>query len=557
MSLPFGGDNLWDLYQAHFSLDAGPLNLARPEIPAELAALVAKMMAKEPAKRFQTPGEIAQSLLPFFKSEAVGSVGSKPEISRIGQPEARPGRASAPTQATAEMAPAPVSPAKKSMAPIQPGSIFEGLIDFREEDPLFDMILDRTPASRQQGPRTWTKAVGKIERLGPRTWWTAGVLLFGLVIACGVWVLKIKTAHGVIVLENLPENAVVEVDGDKVTVTSIGGEPVQIEATAGKHGVVVKRGNDFPFVKSVTVESGKPYKLTVQLESPATRDPSKSSPSATRINADDAVKAPSSQEPIKNSIGMTLKLIPPGEFMMGSTVGDADEHPRHRVRITRPFYLGVYEVTQKQYRDVMGSTPSRFSSNGDGKARVSGELIDNYPVESVSWLDAVEFCNRLSEKEGLKPFYEIEAETARVPDWAGPGYRLPTEAEWEYACRANSRTQYSFGNTPAGLGEHGWYAGNSDGQTHPVGQKRPNAFGLFDMHGNVWEWCWDGYGERYYQESPVDDPTGPGHTAYRVFRGGSWDFEPPLVRAAIRRGNVPGYRNSYLGFRAARVQSGR
>ena len=110
--------------------------------------------------------------------------------------------------------------------------------------------------------------------------------------------------------------------------------------------------------------------------------------------------------------------------------------------------------------------------------------------------------HKLSEKEGLNSFYELEVGTARVPDWAGSGYRLPTEAEWEYACRANSKTRYSFGNNEGGLGEHGWYEGNSGGQTHPVGQKPPNTFGLLDMHGTVSEWCWDGYGARYFRSRP-------------------------------------------------------
>jgi formylglycine-generating enzyme required for sulfatase activity len=262
-------------------------------------------------------------------------------------------------------------------------------------------------------------------------------------------------------------------------------------------------------------------------------------------------------EKVTNSIGMKLTLIPAGEFLMGSPEGEGEgyEHPQHRVRITRTFYLGVTEVTQAQYEAVMGNNPSYFSSNGDGKDKVAGQSTDNHPVERVSWLDAVEYCNKLSEKEGLKPFYELEAGSARVPDWAGPGYRLPTEAEWEHACRANSKTRYSFGNHEAGLGEHAWYDGNSGSQTHPVGQKRPNAFDLFDMHGNVWEWCWDGYAADYYKGSPVDDPPGASGASSRVFRGGCWISEPPFVRSAFRNWFTPDFRDYRLGFRLARVQS--
>jgi formylglycine-generating enzyme required for sulfatase activity len=177
-------------------------------------------------------------------------------------------------------------------------------------------------------------------------------------------------------------------------------------------------------------------------------------------------------------------------------------------------------------------------------------------VESVSWLDAINFCNALSRKEGLTPFYRVQGETAVVPDWNGPGYRLPTEAEWEYACRAGSTTRYSFGDDAADLGAFAWYDGNSDGKTHPVGQKRPNAWGLYDMHGNVWEWCWDAYEADYYSKKPpAADPLGPSQAASRVSRGGGWNFSPQNCRSAHRSGGEPGFRGNFLGFRVARFPS--
>jgi formylglycine-generating enzyme required for sulfatase activity len=255
-----------------------------------------------------------------------------------------------------------------------------------------------------------------------------------------------------------------------------------------------------------------------------------------------------------------VKRIPAGEFLMGLPArrgdldGRDDERPQHRVRITRPFYLGVYEVTQAQYQAVMGVNPSYFSSSGAGKDVVAGQSTERHPVERVSWLDAVRFCNRLSEQEGRKPFYEIDRQDVRVPDWDGPGYRLPTEAEWEYACRGGSTTLYAFGDDEAGFGAYAWFKGNSDSVTHVVGEKRPNSFGLFDMHGNVWEWCWDSSDSRY-PEMQEEDPRGPLRVdGGRIARGGGWNR---AADSAIRYRIEDTFAGNILGFRLARGQSGR
>jgi formylglycine-generating enzyme required for sulfatase activity len=239
---------------------------------------------------------------------------------------------------------------------------------------------------------------------------------------------------------------------------------------------------------------------------------------------------------ITNSIGMKLVLIPAGEFLMGSPDSDKDayfnEKPQHRVRITRPFYLGATPVTQGQYRVVTGANPSHFKGS------------DDLPVEMVSWADVQAFCAKLNERE--------------MGQLLGMSYRLPTEAEWEYACRAGSQARFAFGDTAERLGDYAWFRGNSNGKTHPVGQKGANAWGLFDMHGNVWDWCWDAYGAHYYARSPVDDPRGPDDAwaADRVIRGGSWNYYPLHGRAVYRFRSASGNRRDYLGFRVARVRSG-
>ena len=257
-----------------------------------------------------------------------------------------------------------------------------------------------------------------------------------------------------------------------------------------------------------------------------------------------------------NSIGMKLVRIEAGEFLMGTTREQVDqlmrlfpaskrewsdeEQPQHPVKISRPFFLGIHEVTQGQYRAVIGNNPSRFKGS------------DDLPVESVSWLEAVGFCNKLSEREYRVPFYRVNGTEVTIV--GGNGYRLPSEAEWEYACRAKSADLYPFGDDAGKLDEHAWYDGNAEAKTHPVGQKLPNAWGLFDMLGNVWEWCADGYDEKYYASSPSADPPGASGALLRVIRGGCWVSDPWYCRPASRYRRTPADRDSYFGFRVAAVQ---
>jgi len=273
---------------------------------------------------------------------------------------------------------------------------------------------------------------------------------------------------------------------------------------------------------------------------------------------------------IGDSVKITMVLIPQGEFLMGSSDEERTrrlkkataardrfaislipgEGPQHRVRLTKPFYLAVHEVTQEQYQQVMGANPSHFSSSGKGKEIVASRLTHRHPVESVSWFDAVSFCNKLSALRKRRPCYVTSG--IKVTQISGNGYRLPTEAEWEYACRAGSTGAYGFADESE-LDNYAWYHVNSAGMTHPVGDKPPNGFGAYDMHGNVWEWCWDWHDAKSYEQingvGDVVDPLGPVGGSLRVRRGGCWLDRAGRCRSACRRDFAASRRYSYLGFR--------
>jgi formylglycine-generating enzyme required for sulfatase activity/serine/threonine protein kinase len=227
-----------------------------------------------------------------------------------------------------------------------------------------------------------------------------------------------------------------------------------------------------------------------------------------------------------NSVGMTMVLIPAGEFMMGSSSGLPNAQPAHKVRITKPFWLGMHEVTVGQYRRFVED--SRYTADEKMWAKVSWQQTDDHPVVNMSWNDGKAFCDWLAKKEGRK-------------------YRLPTEAEWEYACRAGTVTAFSFGDNESDLVEYGWFGLNSRYQAQPVGQKKPNPWGLCDMHGNVWELCEDWCGA--YTESPVEDPKGPWLGRLRVGRSGDFAFGATPCRSYFRGGNEPGSRLYNSGFR--------
>lgn len=239
---------------------------------------------------------------------------------------------------------------------------------------------------------------------------------------------------------------------------------------------------------------------------------------------------PSKPAAVTSKSGVAMVLLPGGTFTMGDAKGEVDEVP-HKVTVS-PFYIDQFEVTQEEYERVMRENPSKTK----GKKN---------PVEQVRWSDAVRYCNARSMLEGLEPAYDFKTWTCR---FEANGYRLPTEAEWEYAARAGSSDPYFFGASEADLKRYGWFKDNAGGKTRPVKQRKPNAWGLYDVCGNVWEWCNDFYKVDYYTESPAKDPRGPETGEKKVLRGGCWNSTPDACRPAYRYNENPGYTDVCFGY---------
>ena len=265
------------------------------------------------------------------------------------------------------------------------------------------------------------------------------------------------------------------------------------------------RNNGFGFRVAVELDS-RVSKLiqAARLDDPLR--PKNNSESPSRLN-------------IRNSVGIEFKYLPSGKFTTGDLESDHDKTQRE-VSIGRGFYIGLFEVTQEQYKQVTGTNPSQFKNN-------------KHPVENVSWFDAEQFCRKLSELPNEKALNHV--------------YRLPTEAEWEYACRAGTSTAFGFGKDSSDLAEFGWYLQNSASRSHPVGQKKPNSWGLYDTHGNVWEWCSDSYAidQKPKGKDPQDLPAGD----TKIYRGGSWSDHPRHCQAGFRNAHDPNGRSAINGFR--------
>ena len=525
----------------------------RPEVPVELAALVAKMMAKEPERRFQEPKDVAQALAPFFKKGNVALKSSGVELSQAGQTGSGrpvPDVVRTPTLAESYNGARLMARPKNGLDPPAPATEWKSLIDLSETDGS----RHEAPASKPRRRPPW---------LRPPIAITA--LVFGLLLTLGA-VLLIRTAKGTIELVGLPQGCrglrrrrgslrhlagrrqagsdhsrpgtrkikvkmdQIETSGDEVTIRAWGKETLTVrilplsESRLTKFAADDRRDrSDVPKADSARTDPGLAKKPDSPLiiagnpdSKPRTAEEGKKKPEPKNEIPTSVV----GQDLITTQIGqIRLKWIPDGKFMMGSS-GPDEERPQREVRITRSFYLGIYEVTQGQHLAVMGQNPSQFRGS------------DNLPVERVSWLDAVTFCNKLSEREGREPFFASQGPW--LPSLAETAIDYPRKPNGNMPAVQDRKQPSPLATIEDRLVSYAWMDWNSEDKTHPVGTLQANAFGLFDIHGNVYEWCWDRYSAEYYQQSPEVDPHGPSQGESRVFRGGSWGPSP--TSSGPRRG---------------------
>jgi serine/threonine-protein kinase len=497
---PYRGETFAKLFLMHLESPIPSLCEARPEVPEALDAICQRMLAKKPEDRYQSMAEVVAEL------EAVLGVSS--------------GRSTAGTVAASDESPSEV--VARTLAFLQEATPRGTLTQQKKST-----ADQRTQPHISPEHGTGANLLGKVKRMVGAAR-RRPLLLFGIgggLVVLLVVVLTLTLRQGTLVVE-IDE----QLGKDVQVAVSQGGEKVQVadaksgwtlSLDAGKYDLAVQGGDDqFQLdSQSITVTHGGQVKVKVTLK-----------PAPLAVAPFDAKQARNLQDrwarqlgvPVEmtNAVGMKLVLIPPGEVTMGEG-GDA-----HKVTITKAFYLGKYEVTQEEWEAVMGtdSNPSTFKGPRN-------------PVEMVSWEDCQAFFKKINEKLGD----------------ARESYRLPTEAQWEYGCRAGSPGGWSFGDSEIELDGYGWYQKNSDARTHPVGQKKPNAWGLFDMYGNVSEWCADWFGQDYYKASPGSDPTGPPSGSNRVNRGGGWGIGAGCCRSAYRNLNEPGIRYHDLGFRVSLV----
>lgn len=564
------GENPMRRMLARLAQEAPPIRSHRGDVPLPLEAVIARMLARTVADRFQTPQVVADALAPFTNLDSA-ELTAATSLNDVTLKSDSLTRTHEIQQAILE----------QSRGTIQSESAAELEIEARIDSDLDQFYRQlavqaeqRPVSAERQAPKTsnpvaldgtpatmtnarWRKHVGTVllatfalTAIGSTAWFQLGSTTLVIDIPAGD-----------------REGVELFVDGKKVWVREAG--PIEVPGSWGERKIKIIRPKHHDIVEAVTLGYGKrktymprwKYRQPPGLTAPF-------SPKSAKEGQEGWAKYLEKPPKFINSNGMEFMLIPPGEFMMGTSEDEAEslitidsntadwrpmvasESPRHRVRITIPFYMQTTEVTLGQFRQFVDATGYRTEGEIDGKGgfglksgerepRQRAEFIwnnprftptDDHPVVFVSWNDAVAFANWLHSVDGKD-------------------YRLPTEAQWEYCCRAGTETWWYSGSSEVGLGDYAWYFATSVGGTHPTGRKQPNAFGLFDLHGNVMEWTADGAKTHYLSTAPVDDPVGPSESSNRILRGGYYSGEAVNVRSGRRFWNEPTYRHQYYGFR--------
>lgn len=539
----YQGDTHMKKILAHREQSIPSLLTVRKDVPVQIDTIFRKMVAKKIEDRYQTMTEVITALEEFGTSQS-----ARPSVD-----------------------PFAVTILKQGAAKSGKGSTRRASVENK-------------PAKK----KSRSKSGGGNQKF---IYGAFGASFFGFLILASI-IVMLRTRHGTLIVEVDQPDAIVQVldSQERVEITQPGGKgSVSISVEPGKHRLKVEKDGFTVFAEEFEMKLRDKVEITAKLvplndkaEVSATgwygwpMDAPK--PAISPFVAEQAMKhqeawAKYLKIPVEfiNSIGMKFRLIPPGEFTMGGTAAEIEESlktsgdqkhwldcinsesPQHKVILTQPIYLGVYEVTQAQYEKVMGTNPSSFSPTGSEKETVAGIDTTSHPVETVSFSDAAEFCAKLSQQEKLKPFYFRAGETVTPLD--GTGYRLPTEAEWEFACRSGTTTVFWIGNTEEDLVRAGWFGTNSSGRTHAVGELKANPFGLFDVHGNVWEWVQDWWQPHYYEEfigRPAINPNSLYSASNeRVLKGGDFFHGPTACRVSTRFAHYPPSRYYRFGFRAS------
>jgi len=546
--VPFPGANVTEKLMARAMQDAVRVRTLRPEVPAKLDALIAKMLARKPEDRFQTPGEVAEALRPFCPGE-------HEESTRLELHEQ--------TQVTLAPSADEGSEAQGFLAKLSHAA--QDATESLDARDHLKLVADR---SDSLSPESAVRIRRSLPKSRAGLWVGLGALaVLILLIAGGLYFAfgPQSQQRTVRVFVDQPD-AHVQLGFGRNYRSPKTREPLELTLPVGDYTLTVSKSGYQEHRSQVEIKpaakekSAEIVRVEVRLlpvgavatnpppaferPNPEVPNPPPLVPTNTPPRISEAVSIPYSGVPAgtvyTNSLGMKFSYIPPGEFTMGSPEtekGRNDDETPHKVVLTKGFYLGVYEVTQEEYQQIMGTNPSDFAATGTINSRVAGLDTRRFPVEKVSWDEAVEFCRKLSAREGK-------------------AYRLPTEAEWEYACRAGTATPFHFGMTCNGQ-EANCQGDNPYGRTAKgpnlerttvVGQYPPNAWDLYDMHGNVREWCSDW--PRDYPSGTVTNPTGPATGATdRVGRGGAWSSYAKDCRSAIRDRFPPGLRRNNQGFR--------